>query len=86
MTASNGTVGVSTTKYVAPWNAVITGVPTGVVEAEICDLSGNCITAIESWGVQTLDVVPTQPGTININAVITGVCPSLESSNRLFPC
>ncbi|MCJ1303760.1 hypothetical protein MMC08_006571 [Hypocenomyce scalaris] len=61
-----------TTYYVAPWQAVVTGVPTGTVDAEICNASGQCSTQQEIWSVSTATSTATEPHTLSVNTVVTG--------------
>lgn len=62
-----------TTNYVAPWDSVVTGVPQGVVQAEVCQHGGPCTTYHELWGVRVVMVTLASTSTLEISAVITGV-------------
>jgi len=68
------TVVSKTTKYVAPWDSVVTGVPQGVVQAEVCQQDGPCTTYHEVWGVKVVMVTLTSISTLDFSAVVTGVC------------
>ena len=69
----NRTLVSKTTKYVAPWDRVVTGVPQGVVEAEVCQQDGPCTTYHEVWGVEVVMVTLTSISTVDFSAVVTGV-------------
>ena len=62
-----------TTRYVAPWADVAAGVPTGVVEAEVCDGGGGCVARAETWSVLTRTVAGETTDTLSVNTVVTGV-------------
>ena len=73
VTTVNSRVGLFTTKYAAPWQSLVAGVPTGLVEAAVCNESGSCSTSYESWGVQTTEISRTVVKTVDINTVVSGV-------------
>ena len=64
---------MQTTKYVATWSDVVTGVPTGIVKAEVCGDSGSCNTFNERWDTRAVVVASTTTSTVHINTIITGV-------------
>lgn len=62
-----------TTEYMAPWESVVTGVPTGSVEARVCGGAGQCTTYLESWGTRVLELLDTKTSTVALTTVLTGV-------------
>ena len=62
-----------TTNYIAPWANVISGVPTGTVEALVCPRDGLCTTYLEYWGTRALLAVSTSTSTIRFATILEGV-------------
>lgn len=69
---NNNTVVGLTTLYAAPWDAVTTGVPEGIVQAKVCD-GKNCTTYQEYLRVQSSMVFLTVTSTVDFTATVTGV-------------
>lgn len=68
---------VLTVFYVAAWQDVVKGVPTGTVQKEICNSASQCSTVQEKWNITTATIRQTQTNTLSVNTVVTGVsCPS----------
>ena len=70
---NNRTLVSQTTKYLAPWDSVVTGIPQGVVQAEVCQQDGSCVTYHELWSVKEVMVTLTSTRTLEFSAVVTGV-------------
>jgi hypothetical protein len=77
----NRTVVGLTTMYAAPWDEVVTGVPGGVVQAEVCG-DGNCTTYQEYLRVQSSEVPVTATSTVDFTATVTGVSFSYLRESR----
>jgi len=64
------------TYYMAPWQAVATGIPTQV-QAKICsaapDGGQDCTSVFEKWIVTTVEVVQSFTKTINLTTTLAGV-------------
>lgn len=69
----NRTLVSKTTKYVARWDSVVTGLPQGVVKAEVCQQNGSCLTYHELWGVGEVMVTLISTRTLDFSAVVAGV-------------
>lgn len=66
--------------YVAPWPDVVTGVPTGTVQKEICNSASQCSTVQEKWSISTAMITQTQTNTLSVNTVVTGVSTASSSA------
>lgn len=72
LTLRGGPQELQTTNYIAPWTDVVTGVPHGIIQAEVCGGSW-CQTYNERWETSAVVVKSTTTSTININTILAGV-------------
>ena len=66
------------TRFVAPWEALTTGVPQGLVEVNVCEDNkesedGGCATRYESWSVGLNNMLETVTNMVDFSTVINGV-------------
>ena len=73
MASTAGSAELLATYYVVPWQDAAGGVPTGIVDAEICNPASQCSTVQERWRISTVTVTKTQTNTLSVNTVVTGV-------------
>ncbi|SLM38029.1 hypothetical protein LPUS_08102 [Lasallia pustulata] len=72
MASTAGSAELLATYYVVPWQDAAGGVPTGIVDAEICNPASQCSTVQERWRISTVTVTKTQTNTLSVNTVVTG--------------
>ena len=73
MASTAGPAELLATYYVVPWQEAAKGVPTGIVDAEICNSASQCSTVQERWRISTVTATKTQTNTLSVNTVVTGV-------------
>ncbi|KAL9120241.1 MAG: hypothetical protein Q9187_003207 [Circinaria calcarea] len=79
---SNGTVGLVPTTYVAPWDGVITGVPTGAVLAYVCPSGEACTEYAETWYTEVFQATETSMTARTPHPALPNPNPLLRHSNH----